>query len=141
MSMLKIFEKMRKDNNQELKMAPLRNVTSAVSGKDGWGTISIAVPNDIIQQMIVTPEKFVGGLIIAPREEYDKYELKDTSAERYIRTIDELRRVSIPRELSVALFNQPFPDGKQIEFTLEGDTIMIRKHDTEDESKDQDEDK
>jgi hypothetical protein len=71
---LDVLAKMSKDNNKELKFAPINtNLKRAQSGKDGWGEVTIAMPNDIICDLLVNPEYYVGGFLIAKREEFNKY--------------------------------------------------------------------
>lgn len=73
MGTLGILEKMSQDNNKELKLSPLSNVVSAQSGKDGWGTVTIAMPNEIIGNLAIDKNYYVGGLIVAKRTEFNKY--------------------------------------------------------------------
>ena len=69
---LGIFERMSQKNNKALKVAPLSNVASGRSGKNGWGEISVAVPNEIIVNFLSKEEYYVGGLIICERAEFEK---------------------------------------------------------------------
>lgn len=73
MGTLGIFEKMSNDNNKDLKVSPLSNVKRACGGKNGWGEITIAMPNEIITNLLINPDYYVGGLIIASRSEFEKY--------------------------------------------------------------------
>lgn len=73
MGTFNIFEKMSKDNNDELKLSPLSNMKSAKSGKNGWGSVEIAVPNDMVQHLLTDTNYYVGGLLLAKREEFEKY--------------------------------------------------------------------
>jgi hypothetical protein len=73
MGTLEIMAKMSADNNKELKLSPLSNITSAQSGKDGWGRVTIAMPNDVITNLLIDPNFYVGGFLIAKREEFEKY--------------------------------------------------------------------
>lgn len=68
---LGIFERMSQKNNNALKLSPLSNVKSAQSGKDGWGEISIAVPNEIIINFLSKEDYYVGGLLICERSEFE----------------------------------------------------------------------
>jgi hypothetical protein len=67
-----VLAKMSEDGNPELKLSPLRNIKRAQSGKDGWGEVTIAIPNEIVQQLLIDPGYYVGGFLIAKREEFDK---------------------------------------------------------------------
>ena len=67
-----IFDRMSQKNNKALKLAPLSNVSSARSGKNGCGEISIAVPNEIIVNLLNKEDYYVGGLIICERAEFEK---------------------------------------------------------------------
>lgn len=67
-----IFERMSQKNNKELKVSPLSNVKSACSGKNGWGSVTIAVPNEVITNLLINPDFYVGGLIICDRKEFEK---------------------------------------------------------------------
>ena len=67
------FEKMSKDNNQELKVSPLSNVKRACSGKNGWGEMTVAMPNDVITNFLINPDYYIGGLVICKRDEFEKY--------------------------------------------------------------------
>ena len=67
-----IFDRMLQKNNKALKLAPLSNVSSARSGKNGYGEISIAVPNEIIVNLLNKEDYYVGGLIICERADFEK---------------------------------------------------------------------
>lgn len=69
---LEILGRMSKKNNQALKLSPLSNVKSARSGKDGWGDITIALPNDLIAKFLTDSERLIGGLLICDRSEFEK---------------------------------------------------------------------
>ena len=73
MGTLGIMEKMSLDNNKELKLSPLSNIKRAQSGKDGWGEVTIAIPNEIVIGLLEDPEKYIGGLIICNKAEFEKY--------------------------------------------------------------------
>jgi len=73
MDVFSLIEKMSQDGNQELKMAPLSNIKSAQSGKDGWGSITIAVPNEMINNLVIDTEYYIGGLLLVKRTEFEKY--------------------------------------------------------------------
>ena len=45
---LGIMERMSQKNNKDLKVSPLSNIISSCSGKDGWGRVTIAMPNEIV---------------------------------------------------------------------------------------------
>ena len=71
MNNLEVLAKMSKDGNNKLKMSPLSNIISAQSGKDGWGKLTIAIPNVMIPHFILQDDFYVGGLILAEREEFN----------------------------------------------------------------------
>lgn len=73
MGIFTTFEKMSQDNNQELKVSPLSNVKRACSGKDGWGEMTVAMPNDVITNFLINPDYYIGGLVICKRNEFEKY--------------------------------------------------------------------
>lgn len=58
--------------DKEILLAPLSNITSARSGKDGYGRIEIAVPNEVVQKMLLSNGYYVGGLILANAEQYEE---------------------------------------------------------------------
>lgn len=128
MTPLQILSVLSERNSPDIKMAPLSNITSAVSGKDGIGTVSIAVPNEVVKELLVNSSSFVGGLLLCDRSAYESCKSEHTTSEIYTRTIDELRRISIPGEICYKLYGVRFPDGQKVEISLEGDTIIIKKH-------------
>lgn len=69
---LGIMERMSHKNNKDLKVAPLSNIKSAHSGKEGWGSVTIAVPNEIVAGLLTNPDSYVGGLLICSKEEFEK---------------------------------------------------------------------
>lgn len=69
---LGIMERMSKRGNKELKLSPLSNMQSARSGKDGWGSVTIAIPNEIITNLLTNPDFYVGGFLICARSEFEK---------------------------------------------------------------------
>lgn len=66
-----IFERMSQKNNKNLKLSPLSNLKSACSGKDGWGSVTIAMPNEVITNLLINPDFYVGGLLICDRKEFE----------------------------------------------------------------------
>lgn len=69
---LEVFGEMSKKNNQALKLSPLSNIKSACSGKDGWGEVRIALPNEIITNLLINPDFYIGGLLICDKSEFKK---------------------------------------------------------------------
>jgi hypothetical protein len=67
-----IFERMSQKSNKELKVAPLSNVKSACSGKNGWGSVTIAIPDKVITNFLMNPDFYVGGFVICDRKEFEK---------------------------------------------------------------------
>lgn len=76
MGTLGIMEKMSSDGNKELKLSQLSNITGAQSGKDGRGRVTIAIPNEVVSNLLIDPNYYVGGFLIAKREEFEKYKDK-----------------------------------------------------------------
>ena len=69
---LGIMERMSQKNNKDLKVSPLSNIMSARSGKDGWGSVTIAMPNEIVVGLLTNPNRYLGGLLICSKEEFEK---------------------------------------------------------------------
>lgn len=69
---LEIMERMSQKNNKDLKISPLSNIISAHSGKDGWGSVTIAMPNEIVTGLLTKSDSYIGGLLICSREEFEK---------------------------------------------------------------------
>lgn len=69
---LEVMSRMSKKNNKELKLAPLSNIKSMQSGKDGWGEVRIAIPNELIAEYSINPDMYLGGLLLCKRSEYEK---------------------------------------------------------------------
>lgn len=69
---LGIFERMVQKNNKELMLSPLSNIKSACSGKNGGGSVTIAMPNEVITNFLINPGFYVGGFIICDRKEFEK---------------------------------------------------------------------
>ena len=69
---LGIMERMSQKNNKDLKVSPLSNIISAHSGKDGWGHVTIAMPNEIVIGLLTKPDSYIGGLLICSKEEFEK---------------------------------------------------------------------
>lgn len=69
---LGIMERMSQKNNKDLKVSPLSNIISARSGKDGWGNVTIAMPNEIVVGLLTKPDSYIGGLLVCSKEEFEK---------------------------------------------------------------------
>ena len=67
-----VMESMSNKGNKAIKLSPLSNMKSAYSGKDGWGSVTIAIPNEIVTKLLVNPEFYIGGLLICEKSEFDK---------------------------------------------------------------------
>lgn len=63
---------MSQKNNKDLKVSPLSNIKSAHSGRDGWGSVTIAIPNEIVTGLLTNPDGYIGGLLICGKEEFEK---------------------------------------------------------------------
>lgn len=77
---LGIMERMSQKYNNDLKVSPLSNIISAHSGKDGWGNVTIAMPNEIVIGLLTKPDSYIGGLLICSKEEFEK-EKKEAESE------------------------------------------------------------
>ncbi len=69
---LGVMERMSQKNNKDLKVSPLSNIKSAHSGRDGWGSVTIAMPNEIVVGLLTNPDSYIGGLLICSKEEFEK---------------------------------------------------------------------
>lgn len=69
---LGVMERMSQKDNKDLKFSPLSNIISAHSGKDGWGNVAIAMPNEIVTGLLTNPDGYIGGLLICSKEEFEK---------------------------------------------------------------------
>lgn len=69
---LGIMERMSQKNNKDLKVSPLSNIISSRTGKDGWGNVTIAIPNEIVVGLLTKPDSYIGGLLICNKEEFEK---------------------------------------------------------------------
>lgn len=58
--------------NKEILLAPLSNITSAQSGKDGYGRVTIAVPNEVITKLLIDGNYYTGGLLLANTEQFNE---------------------------------------------------------------------
>ena len=63
---------MSQKNNKDLKVSPLSNIKSAHSGRDGWGSVTIAIPYEIVTGLLTNPDGYIGGLLICGKEEFEK---------------------------------------------------------------------
>ena len=77
---LGIMERMSQKYNNDLKVSPLSNIISAHSGKDVWGNVTIAMPNEIVIGLLTKPDSYIGGLLICSKEEFEK-EKKEAESE------------------------------------------------------------
>ena len=71
MGAIEIFKKMSDDNNCDLKVSPLSNVKGVKQGKDGWGELTIAIPNESVTDFVLG--SYIGGLLFVHKIEFDKY--------------------------------------------------------------------
>ena len=69
---LGIMERMSQKNNKDLMLSPPTNIESVRIGKDGWGKLTIAIPNEIVTGLLVAPNGYIGGFLICSREEFEK---------------------------------------------------------------------
>lgn len=69
---LEVLSRMSKNGNKALKLSPLSNIKSARSGKEGWGEVTIALPNELISKLTIKPDYYIGGLILCERSEFKK---------------------------------------------------------------------
>ena len=68
---LEIFSKMANEDNKELKMIPFTNIKNVTAGNGGWGSITLAIPNDCVVDFLIG--NYVGGLLFCNREEFNKF--------------------------------------------------------------------
>ena len=59
-------------NNKNVLLAPLSNIKSITEGKHGCGFVEIAIPNDVAHKLSVDTNKFIGGLLLVDRAEFEK---------------------------------------------------------------------
>lgn len=70
---LDVISSMTKKNNKKVKLMPLSNMVSLKSGgKDTWGEVTIMIPSELVVELAIKPEEFIGGLLLVDRSEYDK---------------------------------------------------------------------
>lgn len=73
MNWLEVAVKMVKQNSDCVKVAPLSNVAGAdIKFDKGYGTIKINIPADIANDLTNGSNKYVGGLLLLDRQEYEQ---------------------------------------------------------------------
>lgn len=56
-------------DNVEIKVS---SILDAHSGRDGWGSVTIAIPNEIVTGLLTNLDGYIGGLLICSKEEFEK---------------------------------------------------------------------
>ena len=94
-SAFEVFNKISVDDNKNLKFFSINdNFKSAKSGKNGWGSIEIAVDNaSVVNLMEEVP--MVGGLLIVPKEDYEAAlgTMKEVDFKLIYKTINQLSKM------------------------------------------------
>jgi hypothetical protein len=73
MNWAEIVAKMIEENNNAVQLAPLSNISGAdIKFDKGYGIIKINVPSDVADDLTNGSHKYVGGLLLIDREEFDK---------------------------------------------------------------------
>lgn len=67
---LKVYEK----DEEKVKLAPLANIAGAdIKFDKGYGTLKINVPADVANDLTNGSGKYVGGLLLVDKTEYDAF--------------------------------------------------------------------
>jgi hypothetical protein len=70
---LEVAVKMVEQNDENVKVAPLSNITGAdIRFDKGYGTLKINVPADIAEDLTNGSNKYLGGFLIIDRKAYEK---------------------------------------------------------------------
>jgi hypothetical protein len=72
MSDFAIMQKMC-DENKDIRMVNSKNVKRTQTGKDGWGEVVIAIPNEVIFDM----NNYIFGLYIINKDQFNKMKNAD----------------------------------------------------------------
>ncbi len=73
MNWVEIAAKIVEENNNAVQLAPLSNIAGAdIKFDKGYGTIKINVPSNVADDLTNGSYKYVGGLLLIDREEFDK---------------------------------------------------------------------
>jgi hypothetical protein len=67
------LDKMARDNKKIFLLSISTNLKRANTGKDGWGEVVLAIPNETIMNL----DNYVGGLYLADKEEFAEYKNKE----------------------------------------------------------------
>ena len=61
------------DQGMDIQLAPLGNITN-VEVKGGNGFVTLGITQELALQLALHPEKFVGGFLVADREQFESME-------------------------------------------------------------------
>lgn len=70
---LSALDKMARDNKKIYLISISTNFKRATTGKNGWGEVVLAVPNETIMSL----DSYVGGLYLADQYEFAEYKNKE----------------------------------------------------------------
>ena len=63
---------MSQKDNMSLKFIPLNKIKSVRPGIKDFAEVRMAIPNELAEDYLLNPNKYIGGLIICPWIEYEK---------------------------------------------------------------------
>lgn len=117
--------------DQRAKLLPFTNITELKNGKDGWGSVTIATPNEIIQTITKAsilsnhnPQfPYVGGLIFADREAFEEQKAE------LLKSAEELQNSDSDKDVPVYKIGQELIVSQDIEVetALLGEKKVIKK--------------
>jgi hypothetical protein len=67
------LDKMSIDNKKVFALPVSSNFKRANMGKNGWGEIVLAIPNETIMNL----DNYIGALYLADKKEFDEYQNKE----------------------------------------------------------------
>jgi hypothetical protein len=77
MNWLEVAVKMVKQNDGNVKVAPLSNIAGVdIRFDKGYGTLKINVPADVANDLTNGSGKYIGGLLIIDRQTYEEMKKK-----------------------------------------------------------------
>ena len=72
MHWLEVAVKLAAENSDDVKVAPLANISGVdIKFDKGYGTIKINVPSDVANDLTNGSGKYVGGLLLIDRQAYE----------------------------------------------------------------------
>jgi hypothetical protein len=73
MNWVEVAVKLIAENNNGVKLAPLRNISGVdIRFDKGYGTLKINVPANVADDLTNGSHKYVGGLLLIDRETYER---------------------------------------------------------------------